>query len=294
MKLKGVVTALVTPFFEGELDKKSFIRLVKSQLDQGADGLVIGGTTGEAPVLEEKEISQIMNWAYVEAGGKIPLVLGVGHNNTRQAIKNIKKAYALKASAVLAVVPYYNRPSAEGLYRHFKTLSQNSPLPIYLYNVPSRTGVSLDIETLKKLAKEKAVHGIKEASGDMKFAKKIFSAQIKKNFTVTSGCDDSFLKLAELGGQGVVSVASHFLLRPMKQYLKKALKKDSSAFVHFKKTYHPAVNLLFQTSNPMMIKQVLYFKNMIRSPELRLPLCPPPQDQINKMKKLLKNLQEIK
>ena len=289
MKLKGIVTALATPFFQGELDKKSFIRLVKSQLDHGVDGLVIGGTTGEAPVLEEKETARLMNWAYGEAGGKIPLVLGIGHNNTRQAVKNIKKAYSLKASAVLAVVPYYNRPSSEGLYQHFKKLSQDSPLPIYLYNVPSRTGAALDIPTLEKLAKAPAIQGIKDASGDMKFAKKLFSLPLKKNFTVTSGCDDSFLKLAEMGGRGVVSVASHFLLRPMKQYLKKALKKDSSAFVNFQKNYGPIVDLLFQTSNPMMIKQVLYLKNMIRSPELRLPLCPPPKDQINKMKKLLKN-----
>ena len=170
MKFKGIITALITPFYQGELDKTSFIQLIKNQLDEGVDGFVLNGTTGESPTLKENEISQIVEWTQVEAAGAVPLILGIGHNNTEQAQKNIQKANKWKMDGALAVVPYYNKPSQEGLKKHFKKIAECSDIPVLLYNVPSRTQTSLDVKAVSELSSEKKIQGIKEASGNMEFA----------------------------------------------------------------------------------------------------------------------------
>ena len=288
MKFKGIITALITPFHQGEVDYKSLIQLVQSQMDEGVDGFVINGTTGESPTLNPDEVSQIAERIRAEASGQIPLILGIGHNNTKKAIENAQTAGKLKMDAVLAVVPYYNKPSPEGLFQHFQTIARHSDLPVILYNVPSRTQAGLRTAEIKELSKEKQINGIKEASGDMRFAEELFSFGIKKDFCFLSGDDLSFLEFAKQGGHGVVSVASHFLLKPMKDALNQAFdQKNDPAFLK----YSEILNLLYQVSNPMMIKQVLYFQKRILSPELRLPLCEPGPDLCEKMKSLLKSME---
>lgn len=287
MKFKGIITALITPFYQGELDKNSFIRLIKNQLDEGVDGFVLNGTTGESPTLKEEEVSQIVEWAKTETAGAVPLILGIGHNSTHQAEKNIQKANEWKMDGALAVVPYYNKPTGEGLKRHFKKIAERSEVPILLYNVPSRTQVSLDVPTVSKLCSEKQIQGIKEASGDMKFAEELFSSNIKSDFSFLSGDDNTYLDFAQRGGKGVISVSSHFMLKPMKSFLNRVLEKDATAINEFQKKYKDILNCLYSVSNPIMIKQVMYLKKVIQSPELRLPLCEPEIHLIQKMKQLL-------
>lgn len=290
MKFKGIITALITPFYQGELDKTSFIRLIKNQLDEGVDGFVLNGTTGESPTLKEKEVSQIVEWAKTETAGSVPLILGIGHNNTEQAQKNVQKANQWKVDGALAVVPYYNKPSQEGLKKHFKKIAEHSEIPILLYNVPSRTQISLDEDVIAELSLHKKIQGIKEASGNMNFAEKLFSFNIKSDFSFLSGDDSTYLDFAQRGGQGVISVSSHFMLKPMKIFLNRVLEKDDSALDEFQKKYNNALNCLYSVSNPVMIKQVMYLKKMIRSPELRLPLCEPENHFVQKMKQSLQTI----
>ena len=290
MNFKGIITALITPFYQGELDKKSFIRLIRNQLDEGINGFVINGTTGESPTLTEKEVQQLITWAQVEVSKQVPLILGVGHNNTSQAVENIKKAMEWKVDGVLAVTPYYNKPSQAGLNLHFKTLAQSSKIPLLLYNVPSRTALSIEVPTILELAKEKTIVGIKEASGDPQFYSKLFISSLPDDFTVTSGDDGTFLDLVFQGGHGVISVISHFMLPLMKNFFNQALeKKDVST--QFQNQYGKVIETLFKSSNPTMVKQVMFHKKIIRSPELRLPLCEPEQELTEQMKKLLKQAQ---
>lgn len=287
MKFKGIITALITPFYQGELDKTSFTRLIKDQMDEGVDGFVLNGTTGESPTLREEEVSQIVEWAKVETAGAVPLILGIGHNNTYQAQKNIQKANKWKMNAALAVVPYYNKPTQEGLKKHFKKIAEHSEVPVLLYNVPSRTQVSLDAVTISELSLKKQILGIKEASGDMKFAEELFSENIDSDFSFLSGDDMTYLEFAKRGGQGVISVSSHFMLKQMKSFLNKVLEKDVTAISEFQKKYGDILNCLYSVSNPIMIKQVMYLKKVIQSPELRLPLCEPEKELIQKMKQTL-------
>jgi len=290
MKFKGIITALITPFYQGELDRVSFTRLIKNQMDEGVDGFVLNGTTGEAPTLREEEVSQIVEWAKVETAGAVPLILGIGHNNTEQAKKNIQKAGKWKMDGALAVVPYYNKPTQEGLKKHFKKTAEHSEVPILLYNVPSRTQISLDISTISELSAEKKIQGIKEASGDMSFAEELFSANIKSDFSFLSGDDSTYLEFAKRGGKGVISVSSHFMLKQMKNFLNKVLEKDIKAVSEFQKKYKDVLNCLYAVSNPIMIKQVMYLKKVIQSPELRLPLCEPEKDLIQKMNQLFSSI----
>ena len=287
MKFKGLITALITPFYQDKIDRQSFIRLIKNQMDEGVDGFVLNGTTGESPTLREEEVSQLVEWAKVETAGAVPLILGIGHNDTYQAQKNIQKANKWKMDGALAVVPYYNKPTQEGLKRHFKKIAEHSEIPVILYNVPSRTQVSLDATTISELSVNKQIQGIKEASGNMNFAEKLFAENIKPDFSFVSGDDSTYLDFAQRGGKGVISVSSHFMLKPMKIFLNRVLEKDKTAIKEFHKKYKDVLNCLYAVSNPIMIKQVMYLKKVIQSPELRLPLCEPESHFIQDIKKQL-------
>lgn len=289
MKFKGIITALITPFYQKELDRKSFIHLVQKQLEDKVDGLVINGTTGESPTLQEQEVEQLVTWAQAEIAGQVPLILGVGHYNTNQAYKNIQKAQKLKVDAVLAVVPYYNKPSQDGLSQHFSYLAHSTDLPLLLYNVPSRTSTSLNLSTILELSKISNITGIKEASGDIAFGEELLK-KLPSNFTVVSGDDSSFLDLAYKGAHGVISVCSHLIAPSMKKAFERASQKDVSAIQEFKNKYGDFIDLLFKVSNPMMIKQFLYAKKWIQSPELRLPLCEPPKHLQLKAQEMLQKL----
>ena len=287
--LTGIITALATPFTkEGELDKKSFIKLLHWQMDQGVKAFVINGTTGESPCLFPQEVEQIFSWTKTETAGSAQLILGVGGNSTKKTLQNIKTAGRLKADSVLAVAPYYNKPSALGVLKHFQHLAKNSPLPIILYNVPSRTITEIDLETIKTLSQEPQIIGLKEASGDLTFGKNILTAL--KNFTVLSGEDDSFLDLCALGAKGVISVASHIIGRQMIQLLQQLQSGKQTALKSYKEKYGAFLNRLYAETNPIGIKTALKLKGLFSTAKPRLPLTEMSQENTKKLKTEMEKL----
>ena len=281
--LTGIITALATPFKDGHFDKVSFIKLIKWQLGQGVSSFVINGTTAESPCLSEKEVEEIFFCAKEESGGEAELILGVGGNSTLKTMENIKKAKTLKADAVLAVVPYYNKPPQEGLLKHFRYLAEHSDLPLLLYNVPSRTITSLSVETIKELSQHSQIVGIKEASGDMSFDKELLKA-VNKSFIVLSGDDDSFLELSALGGQGIISVVSHILGRQLKELFQEVKSGNLQAVQEYRNKYSVLLKTIYCESNPIGIKMALKLLSVFDSAELRSPLVALSEDKTNQLR----------
>ena len=279
----GIITALTTPFKDGQVDKTSLVRLIQWQMDQGVSAFVINGTTAESPCLSEKEVEEIFSCVRAEAGNKANLILGVGGNCTLKTMDNIKKAEKLKADAVLTVVPYYNKPPQRGLLKHFKHLADHSDLPLLLYNVPSRTITGLSVETIKELSEHPQIVGIKEASGDMNFDKELLK-ELDKSFVVLSGDDDSFLKLSALGGQGVISVVSHILGEQLKQLFQEVKTGNSKVLQEYKQRYSALLKVLYCESNPIGIKMALKLLSVFDSAELRSPLVALSEDKTNQLK----------
>ncbi len=264
-KFTGVITALATPFKEGQVDKNSFVRLIKSQLDQGVDGFVINGTTGESPTLTWNEVEDLFNLAKNEVAGQVPLIIGTGSNNTQNACELSARASRLQADAVLSVVPYYNRPPQRGLLRHFQAVAEASSVPVILYNVPSRTVAGLEAETIAELARNKNIVGIKEATGNMDLLAKIKSL-VSEEFILLSGDDASSVEFCRLGGHGVISVSSHIIGAEMKEHIAARSSAD------YQKKYAEFFRLLYIEANPIPLKMALHWMGIFNSPELRPPL----------------------
>lgn len=254
----GVITALITPFREGEVDYSSLGRLVDMQLKDGVSGFVLHGTTGESPTVDLEEKKDIFDFVRKRLPDNFPLIVGAGTNSTRESIRLAKLAEEWGAKAVLSVVPYYNRPPQRGLVDHFKQIADQIKIPVILYNVPTRTITSLELETIVELSKHPNIVGIKEASGNLHFAKDLRQA-CGENFILLSGDDATADEFQRQGGDGVISVASHLIAKPMKN-----LGTDK---------YLNLVNLLFCEANPIPLKMALYLLKVIESPELRLPLA---------------------
>ncbi len=272
--VKGIITALATPFKEGKIDQEALQKLLVSQVEQGVDGFVINGTTGESPCLFEEEVEQIFEKVYEKAEQK-PVILGVGGNDTRKTQNNIKRAAKWPVSAVLAVVPYYNKPPQRGLIKHFKILAEESPFPVILYNVPVRTGVGLSLESVLELSGHPNIIGIKEASGSLELGKKIVE-QTDNNFVLLSGDDETCFDLCALGAKGVISVVSHILGREMKLIFQQMEQSEGEIRETLLKEYREKYNNLLKNvyceSNPIGIKMALKLMNVFRSAELRSPL----------------------
>ena len=282
-QLTGIITALATPFKDGQFDKTSFVRLIKWQMDQGVSAFVINGTTGESPCLLRQEVEEIFSCVRTETGNEISLILGVGGNCTLKTVENIKKAEKLKADAVLSVVPYYNKPPQRGLLKHFKYLADHSELPVLLYNVPSRTITNLSVETIKELSQHPKIMGIKEASGDMDFDKELLK-EVDKNFIVLSGDDDSFLELCALGGQGVISVVSHILGEQLNKLFQEVKAGNHQALAEYKQKYFSLLKAIYTESNPIGVKMALKLLSVFDSAELRSPLVVLSEDKTNQLK----------
>ena len=285
-KLEGIITALATPFIEETLDFSSFKRLLQLQITHKVDGFVINGTTGESPCLSQEEMEQIFEWTQEETR-KIPLILGVGGNCTKKTIVNIKLAERLQADAVLAVVPYYNKPPQRGLIQHFKALAEASSLPVILYNVPARTGVGLSLESILELSQDPNIVGIKEASGDLEMGKKIIE-QKPRDFILLSGDDDTCFDLCALGAQGVISVMSHILLKEMKSVFQRIKQiedgKLERALKEYKEKYTALLKKIYCESNPIGIKMALKLQGVFNSAKLRSPLVSLKEPEIKQLK----------
>ncbi|MFM6926860.1 MAG: 4-hydroxy-tetrahydrodipicolinate synthase [Bdellovibrio sp.] len=268
---KGTFTALITPFVSGKIDYKSLDRMLKHQLENGVDGFVVNGTTGESPTLKDHEKEELFTHIRKLVGPQVPLIMGTGSNDTAKCIEDSKNAEAFGADAVLVVVPYYNKPPQRGLYAHFKAIATAIKIPTILYNVPGRTITSLAADTVGDLAKVSGIVGIKEASGKMEIMSDIIKA-CGKDFVMLSGDDGTYVDFLAQGGHGVISVASHVIPKQMVQWRKWALEGQlEKAHADIKK-YMDLINLLFIEANPIPVKKAMQLMGLIDSAELRLPL----------------------
>lgn len=260
-----MITALATPFANNEVDKKSFIKLIQNQLQQGMDGVVINGTTGESPTLTQKEVRELFDIARSESGGKLTLTVGTGSNSTAKTCEYTKEVAAWKPDAVLVVVPYYNRPPQRGLVQHFTKVAECSSAPVIVYNVPSRTSAALTAETIAELSKHKNIVAIKEATGDMELLEEM-KKSVDKGFVLLSGDDMTSVDFCTRGGHGVISVSSHVIGKEMKEHI--AAKSVSE----YAKKYSEFMKHLYIEANPIPVKAALHWMGLFESMEMRLPL----------------------
>jgi len=274
--MHGVWTALITPFNEnGELDKTSFTKIIEDQCQANVAGLVVCGTTGESPCLTMEEKKSLIQIALGQTkNSKVKIIAGTGTNNTKTSVDFSKWASDQGVSGVLVVTPYYNKPSQAGLEAHFRSVADNVSCPVILYNVPSRTGVSLSAETVVKLSSHKQIAGLKEASGNISLSSEILS-QIPSDraFSIFSGDDVTFLPLLSVGAKGVISVASNLFPRAM---VNLQIKHESGCFEEARKIhqhYYPLFRDLFIETNPVPIKYAMSKLGWC-GPTVRLPLVP--------------------
>lgn len=273
--LKGLGVALITPFKEdNSIDFDALGRLVEYQLENGTDYLVALGTTAETHTLGQKEKTEVVRYIVEQTKGRVPVVMGVGGNNTAQLLEEFRSTDFTGVSAILSVTPYYNKPSQEGLFQHYNTLSNHSPLPIILYNVPGRTGVNMTVETTLRVAREcENVVAVKEASGDLAQIKTIID-NAPEGFHVISGDDAVTTSVIEMGGIGVISVFANAFPKEMSWLVHSALEGDRvNARREMEENYNELFHLMFVEGNPSGVKCMLYQKGMIANC-LRLPLVP--------------------
>ena len=271
---KGLGIALVTPFTqEGEVDYTALSRLVDYQLANGADFLCILATTGETPTLTAEEKAKIKQMVIEKAGDKVPVLMGCGGNNTAEVVRELKEADFAGIDGILSVCPYYNKPSQEGLYQHFKAIAAASPLPVVLYNVPGRTGVNLKAETTVRLAKDcPNIVAIKEASGSLEQVDEIIKNK-PDSFDVISGDDALTFPMIACGAAGVISVIGNALPKEFSRMIRLEMKGEIDAARKIHHRFTDLFNLLFVDGNPAGVKAMLHEMGMIEN-VLRLPLVP--------------------
>ncbi len=289
-KLKGMGVALVTPFKTDEsVDFDALAQLVEFQIKNNADYLVILGTTAETPTLTDSEKKEVVRFVVDLVAGRIPLVLGCGGNNTHAVVESLKTTDFTGIDAILSVTPYYNKPSQEGLYRHYAEVAKASPLPIILYNVPGRTGVNMQASTTLRLANEfKNIVAVKEASGDFSQIDDIIKDK-PKHFSVISGDDGITYPLITLGAVGVISVIGNAFPKEFSKMVRLALNGDyeNARTIHHR--FNELIKLLFVEGNPAGVKSMLAEMGFI-SNILRLPLVPNTIKTYEKIRQVLKAL----
>ncbi len=269
MELFGCYTAIVTPFKNGLVDYSALKLLVEDQIKGGVTGLVPVGTTGESPTLNFDEHMQVIEFVAQEANKRCQIIAGTGANSTSEAVHLSKRAAEIGVDATLQVTPYYNKPSGEGLYRHFTEVAEKSGLPIVLYNVPGRTGKEIPLETVVRLSSHPLVAAIKEAGGSVERVSSLLDAC---NLTVLSGDDNLTLPMMAVGARGVISVASNLIPAEVSAMAAMALQGDFAGALSIHRNYYPLFRDLFLESNPIPVKAALAALGKITE-EYRLPLC---------------------
>lgn len=268
---KGLATALVTPFVDGEVDWKAFRNLVRRQVEAGVDFLVPLGSTAETPCLTDAEKVKILEIAREESNG-LPIVAGAGSNSLTATVQNMRLLDGHGADAYLIVVPFYNKPTQEGLYQYFKAVAEETDRQVILYNVPGRTGTNMKTETTLRLAEIPNVTAVKEASGDIAQIIDI-KRQAPEGFTVLSGNDDQTLPLMACGADGVISVASNVAPEQMKALTRAVAASDLKEAIRLNNSLMPLYHACFVESNPIPAKAALSLMGLCRD-EMRLPLLP--------------------
>ncbi len=284
---KGAIVAIVTPFKNGQVDEQALRNLIEFQIANGTDGIVPCGTTGESATLTHEEHDRVIEITIDAVKKRVPVIAGTGSNNTTEALRLTKHAYEAGADGALIVCPYYNRPTQEGLYQHFKTIAESIPIPIIPYNIPSRTGVNLMPEMVAKLAKIKNIVGIKEASGSIKQMSDVVNF-CDKDFAVLSGDDIFTLPLLAIGGAGIISVISNVAPADMAGLVDAFAAGD---MVRAKTLHHKMsalIDALFIEVNPVPVKAALALMGKIEY-EYRLPLCKMTEANFEKLRKIMVN-----
>lgn len=271
--ITGTYTAIVTPFKNGRIDEPALERLIKKQVKGGVDGIVPVGTTGESPTLDYDEHVRVIELSVKFARGKIKVMAGTGANSTKEAIFLTSEAERVGADASLQVAPYYNKPSQEGLFQHFREIAKATRLPIMLYSIPGRCGVEIGVETVRRLAKEcHNIIGIKEAGGSVDRVSQLRAA-LGKRFSILSGDDSLTLAFMAVGAQGVVSVASNVIPGPVSQMVQAFASGDLKNAGKLHAQYYSLFKDLFVETNPVPVKAALALLGQIEE-EYRLPLVP--------------------
>jgi len=278
MNFRGTFTALVTPFRDGAFDENAYEQLIKWQIESGVSGIVPVGTTGESPTLDHAEHNRVIEIAVKTArandakNSRCKVIAGTGSNSTAEAISLTQEAERAGADAALLVAPYYNKPTQEGLFRHFKAIAENTKLPLILYSIPGRCGIEISVETTARLAREcENIVAIKEAGGSVERVNQLRAA-LPESFDILSGDDPLTLPFMACGAIGVISVASNIIPREIVQMVNLILDGDISGArsLHYK--FYELFKHLFLETNPVPIKTALAWAGRI-APELRLPLC---------------------
>ena len=288
MQLRGAFTALSTPFKDGQVDEATYRDFIEWQIEQGINGLVPCGTTGEAATMSHEEQGRVIRICVEQAKGRVPVVAGAGSNSTREAIELTKMAKEAGADATLQITPYYNKPTPEGLIEHFKAIAAEASIPLVIYNVPGRTGLNLLPADLKRIvdAVPEAI-GIKEATGNMNQAAQVIE-QCGKDFQLLSGDDFTVLPLLAVGGRGVISVISNIMPKAMSDMCRLFAEKDLDGALDLSLKMAPVNRAMFLETNPIPVKTSLNMMGIFPEASFRLPIVTLKDENKPKLEAVLK------
>ena len=288
MEFRGSMVAMITPFTEdGKIDKTGVEKLINFHIENGTDAILLVGTTGESATLTHDEHKELIKMGVEISAGRIPIVAGTGSNSTAEAIELTKFAKETGADAALLITPYYNKPTQKGMYLHFKKIAESADIPIVLYNVPSRTGINLLPDTVARLSEIPNIVAVKEASGNLGQMVQIIS-KVKDGFNLMSGDDQLLLPILSIGGTGVISVVANIIPKDMSQMIKEweAGNIDKAREMYYK--MYPLAQAMFYETNPIPVKTAARLLGLPTG-ELRLPLAPMDDINLEKLKKAMKN-----
>ena len=289
-RFTGVGTALVTPFRkDGSVDEAAVKRLARRQIDGGVHFLVPCGTTGESPTLSDEEKQRVCELVVEEANGAVPVLAGCGGYDTREVIRAARELERVGVDGFLSVTPYYNKPTQEGLYQHYKALAGSTPLPIVLYSIQGRTGINLNADTVLRLADINSIVGIKEASGNVNQMCDVLRA-VSPDFIVLAGDDALTLPVMAVGGRGVISVVSNEIPADMVRMVEAAERGDFAAARAIHHRIMPLMQVNFVEANPVPVKAAMAAMGLLEE-SYRLPMCPPKPESTAKIVAVLKELE---
>ncbi|MDR1487387.1 MAG: 4-hydroxy-tetrahydrodipicolinate synthase [Deltaproteobacteria bacterium] len=284
VSFRGIIPALVTPFRDGKVDEKALAEHVDYVIEQGVNAVLPCGTTGESPTLSHDEHNRVVSLTVEAVKGRVPVLAGAGSNSTSEAIYMAKHAASVGAQGLLLVSPYYNKPTQEGLYRHFTAVAEAASLPVILYNIPGRCSVNILPETMERLSRHPLIIGVKEATGDLN--QMIRTIELcGKDFLVTSGDDGLTLPLLSVGGGGVISVAANIIPKPLVEMWAAWEKGDIAKTRELFFKMLPFFRSLFLETNPIPLKYLMGLTGRMTS-EMRLPMCPPSENVQATLKKV--------
>lgn len=290
--VKGAMVAIVTPFKKDKVDEKGLKKLIEFQIKNGTQAIIPCGTTGESATLSHAEHAQVVEVTIQTVAGRVPVVAGTGSNSTSEAIRLTKHARKAGADAALMITPYYNKPTQEGLYQHFKAVAEAVDIPIILYNVPGRTSVNMLPETVARLSEIRNIIGIKEATGSLQQVSEVIRLS-NKEFSLVSGDDFTVLPTLAVGGKGVISVVSNVAPKDMADLCNAFAAQDGQKARELHYKLFPLCQAMFYETNPVPVKTALGLMGMI-SPEVRLPLAPMSPKNVERLKVVLKEYGLIK